>query len=636
MFLSIRPILLGLLLCVTQVISAQTTILLRNYTNTDLTISLEQTGNTVVPISSYQLDESFAPKWSEDKLEIFETDRDNVAVADGDTAYYTIKLEAPTDTIDIRVRLIGHTSGTNMAFAVTSNGWVDTWRNDGAFHQIPGSIDGEFITIKYKAENSDASQSRDVLFSVQQADVYNIPQAEFEDPNVLNVISYNIQMLPFGVSGLPDAELRADEIPSHFSIYQDVVIFQEAFDETPREDHLVPAMIAAGFPYNSGILNDTTSLVPNNGGVIIFSRWPIDTTAEIKYSACGPNSADCLSQKGMKYAAVNKLGKKYHIFGTHMDAGSDSADVAAKNIQMGEIRQFIESRNIPEYEAVVFGGDFNVSPISGDRLYLNFIDSLAPIIPNHSGFYGSTLSADTGKVIDHVWGSSKHLIPLSAMNDILVFKTISDTLWDLGLLSDHHPVNGRFVYPDASLEPNEVVLCTDDSYTYELPNNAALSYQWTKGSQALGTGNSYTVTNASAADDGSYACDLTYSVTLGDPGSHLYSFFFPNGTYTINADITTASSELVVDDVLCLLSVDDALLLQVSVYPNPFSDQVVIESPIADELQISITDLMGKLVYTGYTTEAKTQISLIHQPAGIYLVRLQNSNGSKVVRSLKQ
>jgi hypothetical protein len=28
-----------------------------------------------------------------------------------------------------------------------------------------------------------------------------------------------------------------------------------------------------------------------------------------------------LANKGIKYARVNKLGKRYHLFGTHMDAG---------------------------------------------------------------------------------------------------------------------------------------------------------------------------------------------------------------------------------------------------------------------------------------------------------------------------
>lgn len=637
MQLLVRSVALSLLLCVTSSAFSQSTVLLRNNTNTDLSISVQQTGNTVVPSSSYQLLESFAPQWSQDKLDIFETDRDNVAVADGDTAYYTVKLEAPTDTIDLRLRLTGHTSGTNMSFAVTSNGYVDTWRNDGAFHQIPGSINGEFITIKYKAENSDASQSRDVLFAVQLAEVYNIPQAEFEDPNVLNVMTYNVQMLPFAVSGLPDAELRADEIPSHISPYQDVVIVEEAFDETSREEHLVPAMAAVGFTYNSGILNDTSSLIPNNGGVIIFSRWPIDTIAEIKYSACGPNSSDCLSQKGMKYAAITKLGNKYHVFGTHMDAGSDSADVAAKNIQMGEIRQFIESRNIPEYEAVVWGGDFNVSPISGDRLYLNYIDSLAPVIPDHSGFYGSTLTADTGKVIDHVWGSSEHLIPLSAMNNILVFTTISDTLWDLGLLSDHHPVNGRFVYPDVSMEQDEVVLCTDENYTYRLTNSSTLSYEWSKdGGQVLGTGNTYTVSNASTADNGAYACNVTYSVTFGDPGSHLYNFFFPNGPNAISANITTATSDLLVDDVLCLLSVDDELLLQTSVYPNPFSNNITINTPLAEGLHVNIADLMGRTIWSGPVVQGLTQISLADQAAGVYIVSMHNAGASRTIKLIKK
>ena len=72
-----------------------------------------------------------------------------------------------------------------------------------------------------------------------------------------------------------------------------------------------------------------------------------------------------------------------------MDAGSDQPDLDAKNSQMGEIRDFIAAQNIPENEAVIYGGDFNVSPIHIANQYTNMLDSLDPSTLTSICFHGS-------------------------------------------------------------------------------------------------------------------------------------------------------------------------------------------------------------------------------------------------------
>jgi len=74
------------------------------------------------------------------------------------------------------------------------------------------------------------------------------------------------------------------------------------------------------------------------------------------------------------------------------------------------------------------------------------------------------------------------------------------------------------------------------------------------------------------------------------------------------------------------------------VYPNPCSDFVFIESDQADQSVVEITDMLGRSVNVRVAEQSTKQIRLdfTHQASGIYLLNVKSSNGSTVLKVLKQ
>ena len=60
------------------------------------------------------------------------------------------------------------------------------------------------------------------------------------------------------------------------------------------------------------------------------------------------------------YAKIDKLGSPYHLFATHTQAFTSTAEVLSRMAQLREIRSFVQSRGIPANEPIIIGGDLNV------------------------------------------------------------------------------------------------------------------------------------------------------------------------------------------------------------------------------------------------------------------------------------
>ncbi len=67
-----------------------------------------------------------------------------------------------------------------------------------------------------------------------------------------------------------------------------------------------------------------------------------------------------------------------------------------------------------------------------------------------------------------------------------------------------------------------------------------------------------------------------------------------------------------------------------SVYPNPTTDKITIETDDIKNMQntiISIFDIQGKLLSQQTLNPAKTEVTLSDFSQGIYLLKLENSSG---------
>ena len=569
--------------------------------------------------------ESRSDEWQPD-TQVFGTERDSSVVPMGDSVVYSIAISHLSDSIFMDYRILRSGSATDFDFRLHGNGFDTGYLSDGSFHSVNTSIASHDLELKFKADNDDSQQSRNIRLAIHEHELYRIDSADFSDPNVINVMAYNIQMLPLGVVGMPQADDRSDLLPATFSPYQDVVIFEEAFDVLPRLLNLIPAMEAAGFVHNSGIVND---YLPFNGGVITFSKWPIEETDEYDFELCGPNSQDCFANKGIMYTKINKLGKRYHIFGTHFDAGSDSLDLLAKNLQFAEMRDFIEAQNIPSSEPAIFGGDFNTDPLNGHNLYSNLHDSLHPVVPHYSGFHSSTMSLDTGHIIDHIMIDPRHLLPIESEVSIETFRSIDNKLWDLSDFSDHRSAVGRFRFPDVAITGGDRQLCPGEAMAFSSTASIPVARQWFRdGTQLPITSAAFSIPSVALQDSGLYELQLSYSVTFGTATDVVNQLFFPNGQQTYQSEPRFRAGYIEVGQQFCPIAATDGLQGELNVFPVPANENIMIErANLGKSLTWKLLDLNGRTLEKGMLTGLTARVEVQDLPAGSYLLQIENGKG---------
>ncbi|MFN8144974.1 MAG: PKD domain-containing protein [Bacteroidia bacterium] len=76
---------------------------------------------------------------------------------------------------------------------------------------------------------------------------------------------------------------------------------------------------------------------------------------------------------------------------------------------------------------------------------------------------------------------------------------------------------------------------------------------------------------------------------------------------------------------------------KISIYPNPGNDRFNIKSYAAGKVELSVTDMIGKVIYNNHinATGVFTQIlDLTSYPSGVYTVKLQSSNNKTITQKL--
>lgn len=154
----------------------------------------------------------------------------------------------------------------------------------------------------------------------------------------------------------------------------DFVAVQESLVQT-QHDALSDAFRAAGFAYATRQINGSLrdlKIVP--GGVVLFSRVPIVAQQSCVFEGqCARE--DCLASKGAVYAQLNKAGRVYHVFATHMQAWESFESRAVRRGQTHELARFVQAQRIPAGDPVVLLGDFNVDLYS-ERVQLASMEAM--------------------------------------------------------------------------------------------------------------------------------------------------------------------------------------------------------------------------------------------------------------------
>lgn len=168
----------------------------------------------------------------------------------------------------------------------------------------------------------------------------------------LRLLSWNIQMLPFPAS--PHGKARraraiADVLKER---NDDVVVFQEAFKRRSRR--ILRRELSGSLPFQTNVLNQKTLSIKTNGGVMIFSRYPMDSVHEIRFHK--RTGVDKYARKGAMLVEINIRGKLIQVLGTHLQAfGTDDVLASQFSQIQRELLQLHTRNGVPQF----LMGDFN-------------------------------------------------------------------------------------------------------------------------------------------------------------------------------------------------------------------------------------------------------------------------------------
>lgn len=174
----------------------------------------------------------------------------------------------------------------------------------------------------------------------------------------LRILSWNVYMLS-AITNLSAKVHRSYKVKRAEAIAKvlireayDVVVLNEAFHRRGR--NVLQKKLHKLYPYAYGPINKKLG-IKTNGGVMLFSKQPLDSLATIRYKDC--DIEDCMSRKGA-ISAMGKHGKhRYQIVGTHMQ--SDATDYL-RHQQAKQLYQQLLQPQQAEGVLQIIAGDFNM------------------------------------------------------------------------------------------------------------------------------------------------------------------------------------------------------------------------------------------------------------------------------------
>ena len=220
-------------------------------------------------------------------------------------------------------------------------------------------------------------------------------------PRHLRVLTLNVFLRPPVIShGHSDFKNeRASLITSIFP-YFDIILLQEVHTCLNfRCNTLITEARRHGLLYHycnygPAILSRYLS----NNGLLILSRYPITASDCIAFNNCA--SYDTIIEKGCNYIKVNVFHNlAVHIFNTHLQSSYHKIDPVCENIrqlQLEQIKAFINSKCNLETDAVICGGDFNINSLN-QKEYNLLNNVIAPLRDTLDGSYKTTINVPYDK-----------------------------------------------------------------------------------------------------------------------------------------------------------------------------------------------------------------------------------------------
>jgi endonuclease/exonuclease/phosphatase family metal-dependent hydrolase len=377
-------------------------------------------------------------------------------VADGEDYEFRTELRAGGASIELRQRM----RGTPLHSKLWSSAGDHPWFDDERFHTVIWPTPRGLVEIVYRSYNT--AGDNDIEYVLNRTWPPNPTQDTF------HVLAYNVRMRSRHLFANGQVE-RAHLIPQRVRDF-DVLILSEVFDGFVRR--LLLEDLGADYPYHTlNVGSDGPFPWNQDGGAMILSKWPIQARDRLAFKdqlfrPFPPNtlceSWDCNAEKGVVYARIAKEERTFHVFGTHMQAGSDDLHAHIRNRQLLIIQSFMDSKGIPPSDMVIVGGDLNID--KGTNEYNSMLAILRATDPPASGHpwtvdpeINDTSNSDGQKFLDYTLYSRRHLQPLRASAEVRLLRSPSGWGWgeDDWELSDHFPIHGRFDFgrPAAAIAP---------------------------------------------------------------------------------------------------------------------------------------------------------------------------------------
>ncbi|MEC7120393.1 MAG: sphingomyelin phosphodiesterase [Pseudomonadota bacterium] len=365
-------------------------------------------------------------------------------VKSGHTYNFDTVVSGAGSSVTLKQSMTGTWSGSNIKHGAAGSGFSSPWFTDRKIYRYNTTYAGQPAQAAFKAEST--SGYDDFHYTIHQN---TVPEPVSTDANELKVLSYNIYALPMVASKISE---RLEQLPQNLKGY-DAILFQEAFSS---DRTAMLTQLAQEYPYQTHVPYGSGYNIFDSG-VLVASRYPIVNTAEFIYPNC--TGTDCFADKGVIYAEIIKGGKAYHVTSTHTASFDTEAARALRQEHFQQIRALVDQQNIPAFDAVLMGGDFNVNKFLWPQDYAQMLVNLNATDPISTGYTESTFDPRINKLagaagsggttieyLDYVVSSNTHRQPIQTRNDVRIVRSAADPVFMIWDLSDHFPVMGQFHY----------------------------------------------------------------------------------------------------------------------------------------------------------------------------------------------
>lgn len=263
---------------------------------------------------------------------------------------------------------------------------------------------------------------------------------ELTQTHKLKILNWNIYMLPY-CNLINRNNKRAHAIADKLlTMEYDIIVFQEAFDQMPRQ--IIRKKLQHMYPFIYGPANVSRFSFRTNSGLWVLSKVPLAKLEEIEYK--NRSGIDAWARKGAVMFYGNWQGHDFQLVATHLQADS-SNEIRRK--QCSEIATRLLEKyaiaNVPQFVC----GDFNIEMADTEN-YVYMLHSLDAENGNMDGAIHVSFDEidnclarrDKGKklLIDYILIRNNNRKVESIKRRISVFKDRIDRKIDD--LSDHYGI----------------------------------------------------------------------------------------------------------------------------------------------------------------------------------------------------